>query len=401
MLQHVVMFSAMFGKQTVEVSPPSSDRPTKRAMGGSQSTARATAARSLDIEVVSRLDSSTMVPGQRKLIGTHDGTFHCDEALACAMLRHLPEYEDAAVVRTRDPQLLGKCDIVVDVGGIYDHAALRYDHHQREFQEVMHECGSEIKLSSAGLVYRHYGKRVIPRIISSYTPDGHDAPNLDLSVAFRKVHSSFVEHIDAIDNGVEAFDGERKYKITTHLSGRVADMNPRWNENTSDEFRNARFANAVHMCDHEFSSRVQDVAFTWWPARRIVHDALKGAAALDSSRRIIYLSPGVNVPMQEHIFELEAEMKMAGDSLVENAALFAIHETEKGQYKIQAVPVEENSFSSRRKLPETWRGLKADRLDEATGVEGGVFVHAEGWVGAHSTFKGALALAKLACCSEL
>lgn len=25
-------------------------------------------------------------------IGTHDGTFHCDEALACALLRLLPEY---------------------------------------------------------------------------------------------------------------------------------------------------------------------------------------------------------------------------------------------------------------------------------------------------------------------
>lgn len=25
-------------------------------------------------------------------IGTHNGTFHCDEALACALLRLLPEY---------------------------------------------------------------------------------------------------------------------------------------------------------------------------------------------------------------------------------------------------------------------------------------------------------------------
>lgn len=25
-------------------------------------------------------------------IGTHNGTFHCDEALACALLRLLPQY---------------------------------------------------------------------------------------------------------------------------------------------------------------------------------------------------------------------------------------------------------------------------------------------------------------------
>jgi len=34
-----------------------------------------------------------------KRIGTHDGTFHCDEALACFMLKQLPEYEDALVIR--------------------------------------------------------------------------------------------------------------------------------------------------------------------------------------------------------------------------------------------------------------------------------------------------------------
>lgn len=37
-------------------------------------------------------------------IGTHNGTFHCDEALACALLRLLPEYR----VRTaREPNWLG------------------------------------------------------------------------------------------------------------------------------------------------------------------------------------------------------------------------------------------------------------------------------------------------------
>lgn len=37
-----------------------------------------------------------------KKIGTHSGVFHCDEALACFMLKKLPEYRDADIVRTRD-----------------------------------------------------------------------------------------------------------------------------------------------------------------------------------------------------------------------------------------------------------------------------------------------------------
>jgi hypothetical protein len=34
-------------------------------------------------------------------IGTHDGSFHCDEALAIAMLKFHPDYEGATVIRTR------------------------------------------------------------------------------------------------------------------------------------------------------------------------------------------------------------------------------------------------------------------------------------------------------------
>lgn len=45
-------------------------------------------------------------------IGTHDGKFHCDEALACAMLKFLPKWKDAAIVRTRDAAALAACDIV-------------------------------------------------------------------------------------------------------------------------------------------------------------------------------------------------------------------------------------------------------------------------------------------------
>lgn len=41
-----------------------------------------------------------------KKIGTHNGVFHCDEALACFMLKQLPEYSEADIVRTRDPEVI-------------------------------------------------------------------------------------------------------------------------------------------------------------------------------------------------------------------------------------------------------------------------------------------------------
>ncbi|MEQ2245260.1 UPF0160 protein myg1, mitochondrial [Ilyodon furcidens] len=67
-----------------------------------------------------------------KKIGTHNGTFHCDEVLACFFLRQLPEYVDAEIIRTRDAALLAECDVVVDVGGEFDSKRHRYDHHQRD-----------------------------------------------------------------------------------------------------------------------------------------------------------------------------------------------------------------------------------------------------------------------------
>ena len=53
-------------------------------------------------------------------IGTHSGTFHCDEALGCFLLKQTPQYNDADVVRTRDPKVLQDLDIVIDVGATYD-----------------------------------------------------------------------------------------------------------------------------------------------------------------------------------------------------------------------------------------------------------------------------------------
>ena len=56
----------------------------------------------------------------KKKICTHDGRFHCDEVLACTLLRKFTEhFRDAEVVRSRDPSVWAGADIVVDVGGKY------------------------------------------------------------------------------------------------------------------------------------------------------------------------------------------------------------------------------------------------------------------------------------------
>lgn len=57
------------------------------------------------------------IPANAKLIGTHDGSFHCDEALAISMLKLLPQYslEDTYIVRSRNPEVLSVSYISVRV----------------------------------------------------------------------------------------------------------------------------------------------------------------------------------------------------------------------------------------------------------------------------------------------
>lgn len=40
-----------------------------------------------------------------KRVGTHNGSFHCDEALGCFMIRLTNKFSNAEIVRSRDPQV--------------------------------------------------------------------------------------------------------------------------------------------------------------------------------------------------------------------------------------------------------------------------------------------------------
>ncbi|NXA43840.1 MYG1 protein, partial [Eudromia elegans] len=140
--------------------------------------------------------------------------------------------QDAEVIRTRDPQRLALCDVVVDVGGEYDPARHRYDHHQRSFTHSMRCLRPDkpwsTKLSSAGLVYCHFGTQILSGLLGQ--PE--DGPVV--TALYDKLYENFVEEIDAVDNGIAQCDGEPRYAVTTTLSARVSHLNPRWNDAEQD-----------------------------------------------------------------------------------------------------------------------------------------------------------------------
>ncbi|XP_048731571.2 MYG1 exonuclease-like [Ostrea edulis] len=316
-------------------------------------------------------------------IGTHNGHFHCDEILACFMLRQLPKYADAEIVRTRDPAVIDTCDIVVDVGGVYDPAKNRFDHHQRTFNESMSTVNSSkkwtIKLSSAGLVYCHFGAEIVASILELPVED----PVVD--IVYDKVYENFVEEIDAIDNGINQYDGVARYQISTNLSSRVSHFNPLWNEPNADEM--AGFLKAMKMVGDEFMDKVLYYKKSWLPARELVEEAVKGRMEVDPSGEIAVFKSG-GCPWKDHLFNLEAELN------INPPIKYVLYTDNNNKWRVQCVPEAVGSFSNRLSLPEDWRGLRDDVLTEKSGIAGCIFIHAGGFIGGNHTYEGALEMAK-------
>lgn len=112
-------------------------------------------------------------------------------------------------------------------------------------------------MSSAGLVYAHFGIEIISEILKK---DQIALNSNSLSSLFNFVYEGFVEEIDAIDNGIPMYDeGKPKYKIGTHLSARVHKLNPEWNSPEPDS-TDELFEKAMVMVGEEFKERVLSVS---------------------------------------------------------------------------------------------------------------------------------------------
>lgn len=338
-----------------------------------------------------RASAAMAPPSATPTIGTHSGSFHCDEALGIALLRRTPAFAGAAVVRSRDPKALAACDVVIDVGGVYDPgayggglggrtardwaigeraavphppspppaAANMFDHHQREFAEVFGHGAREeeggrgggerykhaptpspfflsqgftTKLSSAGLVYKHYGRAVVAAIMAD--ADVANPSPEDVETVYLAAYKKFIEAVDAVDNGVSQFDTAAlpRYVDGTGLAARVGALNPAWNEGWGPAALDAGFEKASALAGEEFAACVRSLARAWLPARALVVAALDGAGAVDASGEIVELHTAC--PWKEHLFALEGERSTPG------AIKFVLYpDGASGGWRVQAVPV--------------------------------------------------------------
>ncbi|KAH0472323.1 MAG: hypothetical protein KVP17_001135 [Porospora cf. gigantea B] len=313
------------------------------------------------------------------VIGTHDGRFHCDEVTAIALLKLLPAYRGADVIRSRNPDTHQQMTVLVDVGAAYDPDRKRFDHHQRSFVTQFPKDRPVTKLSSAGLIWLHMGKQILTEYF------GVDEKSVDQ--VWRKAYDDFFESIDAIDNGVNVGDPV-VYRVRSDLSSRVARLHPQWNDVEQDDVK--PFRKALEMCNQEIHEQITPIINSWLPARSIVEDSITADSTIVLPKW---------VPYEEHLYAIEQETGRVGHYL------FVVYPAYDKGYKVKCVSKELGSFTNRLSLPAKYCGARGAELP--AGIE---FVRrlpytidtdATGFIGATSDLETAFKLTKEACDSAL
>lgn len=282
------------------------------------------------------------------IIATHNGNFHADDVFGVAALKCI--YPAITLIRTRDLEVIGKADIVLDVGGIYDAETDRFDHHQRGGAGAR---DNGIPYSSFGLIWKKYGL---------------DICQGDKEVA-QSVDAGLVSVIDAIDCGyVEGVPQG------ISLSQTISMYNPTWQEDTHVD---ACFDKAVEFASHVLSRFIAS-AKGGIDAKSIVADAIKNA----QDPRVIVLEQ--YTPWKKTVHALSQE------------ALYVVYPSQTGQWRIQTVPVEPGSFEDRKPLPATWAGLADEELQAVTGIHDAMFCHNGLFIAGTASFESTMKLAAMA-----
>ncbi len=313
-------------------------------------------------------------------IATHSGTFHADDVFGVGVLMGL--FPSHTLLRTRNQALIATADFVVDVGGTWDAATGRFDHHQRGFtgarpaRQVDGTTVPGVGYASAGLVWSAHGAAYVAAWASTH---GHPLDAKAVADVTNSLDHSLVQYLDIVDTG----QGDVAPGIFG-LSALIAQLNTHWLEEQGLDLESkaklleVRFREAITITrkflDHAISKKVAQIR---------AMDIVRQAPRLLNGK-LLHLREG-GMPWT----------RVVADEMPE--VMFVIYPDSDGnQYQIKTVPVEPGSFDTRMDLPESWAGLRDQELAAVTGVEDSVFCHLNLFIGGARSFEGALRLAELA-----
>ncbi len=276
------------------------------------------------------------------LISTHSGPFHADDVMAVALLRRFLD-PDAQVVRTRDLAKIAESDVAVDVGGVYEPAAGRFDHHQASY---------EGPLSSAGMV------------LDQLEVEGRIPATLRAYLA-----SNAFDYIDAVDNGRVA------PKAGVPCLARIVEaMNAV--ASTEAEFDRA-FLSAVSVAGLFLDGMVAEHRRNA-EAAIVVHAAMRAAESAGSNL----------LELPSYLNWKPVYFASGGET---HSTEFALFPGTDGTWRVIGIPPREGDFGQKVPLPQAWAGLTDGAMEAVTGVPGSVFCHKNRFIAVFKTRDGALA----------
>ncbi len=307
------------------------------------------------------------------LIATHGGKFHADDAWAVAVLKVL--FPEADVVRTREQARIDAADFAIDVGGVWDPATGRFDHHQKEFDATR---VSGVPYASAGLVWRDYGARCVAALAERHTGE-RLTDDTAQQIAYA-IDADIVQYLDLSDVGV-AKNAPGSYGLSAVVSG----FNPGWLDEQRlgygeavEVYRMGQFMRAV-----EFLTDIMGNAVRYRVGAMLAVTQVRQAEVLEDGK-LLFLKNAA-LPWSSVV---RKEMPKI---------LFVIsHSLTEQRYMLHTVSVDTESFDARADLPEAWAGLREAELAAVTGVEDAVFCHTGRFIAAARSYAGALTMARQA-----
>ncbi|TXG02348.1 MYG1 family protein [Massilia arenae] len=307
------------------------------------------------------------------LIATHGGKFHADDAWAVAVLKVL--FPEADVVRTREQARIDAADFAIDVGGVWDPATGRFDHHQKEFDATR---VSGVPYASAGLVWRDYGARCVAALAERHT--GERLTDETAQQIAYAIDADIVQYLDLSDVGV-AKNAPGSYGLSAVVSG----FNPGWLDEQRlgygeavEVYRMGQFMRAV-----EFLTDIMGNAVRYRVGAMLAVTQVRQAEVLEDGK-LLFLKNAA-LPWSSVV---RKEMPKI---------LFVIsHSLTEQRYMLHTVSVDTESFDARADLPEAWAGLREAELAAVTGVEDAVFCHTGRFIAAARSYAGALTMARQA-----
>jgi len=307
------------------------------------------------------------------VIVTHSGKFHADDAWAVAVLNIL--FPGCELIRTRDPVVIEAADFAVDVGGLWEPASGRFDHHQKGFSGAR---PSGVPYASAGLVWKEHGARCVAALAAAHT--GHTLPEDSARNLACAIDADIVQYLDLSDVGA-ARNAPGGYGLSAVVSG----FNPNWLDEQrlgygqqADAYRLLQFRNAMTL--------LTDVMIN------AVRYRVGAMLAVEQVRQSELLESGQLLMLKNSALPWTGVVRKEMPTV-----LFVIsHNLAEQRYMLHTVPLSADSFKARADLPLNWAGLRDAELAAVTGVADAGFCHNGRFIAAAKSFEGIRAMASLA-----